>query len=425
MTGRALFVVGTVIFLAICGPFLKNLSGMAGLPNWLPLVRDPLVVAVAALGLTRAPLFTEARWRWLLLWLLLFVAAYMAVSIVQDRALVGLYYLRFYLLPLLFCVGMLGLLQRRAEEAEAHQMLRYLMRWNLLLFLFSGGLYVLLLEAPRMRPALFGTELLPTAWYISGGTWMRMGLPASGPNGLGLVFALHALLFLQLLLCLPPRESGPGNGRLMLHLGIALIGLLLTFSRSSVLLFLLGGLALLLTPGVLSFVRLAKLLAWSFVALAMLAVLALAFDSYSGGLVSRWVALNIQGRDPSALGHLRSVRDAVEHWSEYLLFGYPRGSVGPKALLFTGKVNNVESSWLGLLYDMGLFNSLPYLLCVATALALGYRHRAQWSSLLALAAPFALLPYVFEADAVLYCFFIYLAAGFVLTKTAPAQRGAR
>lgn len=425
MLTRPFLAVFAAAFLAVCGPLLKNASGIAGLPNWLPLVRDPLIIAVACLGIARVSVFDDFRWRWLLLWLLLFVFTYMGVSLYQDRAIVGLYYLRLYLLPILFGIGVIGLMARYEKAGLAEALLKLLLSWNLLLFIVALGIYILLLEVPQLRPSLFGSELLPTAWYISGGTWMRMGLPAAGPNGLGLVFALHALLLLVILVAKPSRPSSLGNAKLAVHLGLALIGLMLTFSRSSMLLFILGGLILVILPGVLSFARLIKLFAASLLGLLLLVAIGYGFDLYSDGYVERWLTLNFQGRDPSALGHMHSVRDALDRWAEYALVGYDRGTVGPKAQLFTGIFNNVESSWLGLLYDMGLVNSLPYVLCISTMLFIGYVHRGQLAVLIGLAAPFALLPYIFEADAVLYAFFIYLLLGYFLKNIESSANVAR
>ena len=90
------------------------------------------------------------------------------------------------------------------------------------------------------------------------------------------------------------------------------------------------------------------------VLLGVLMVAGLIVDQVSDGYVTRWVELNAKGKDPSMIGHARSIEDAINKFDEYALVGYPRGTVGPKAIIFTGVVNNVENSLLGLLYDMGL-----------------------------------------------------------------------
>lgn len=408
-----------LLLLALTGSLLKNAFIAAGAPNLVPLVREPLLLLLFVYGACRLPLFNETRWRWLLLSLLGFVAAYIASSMVQDRAIVGFYYLRVYALPMLFAVALLGVLRALPAPAVTTRLIRFLLLTHFALFVLAVALYVLLLELPSLRPALFGSELLPVAWFISGGTWMRMGLPASGPNNLGALFACNALLFMALrLLPWSARRRGPdapaawpASGWLDLGIATALLGLVMTFSRSAALMVMLGTVLLLLTVGELKFTRIFTSVAAVLLALALALVAAIALDIYSEGMVTRWVELNLSGRDPSALGHAQSLQDAVKNWAEYIGFGYPRGTVGPRALMFTGNINNVESGFLALIYDMGLFNLLPYSMAVGLLFAAAYTHRAQFALLLGLCAPMAFLPVVFESDLLIYAFFVFALLG--------------
>ena len=65
------------------------------------------------------------------------------------------------------------------------------------------------------------------------------------------------------------------------------------------------------------------------------------------------------GDDPSSNGHFDSLVEAIEHFHEYYLFGYPVGTVGSRV----DTIYNVESSFFILIYDKGLWFMAIYL-CV-------------------------------------------------------------
>ncbi|MFX8616645.1 hypothetical protein ABTM15_20485, partial [Acinetobacter baumannii] len=67
---------------------------------------------------------------------------------------------------------------------------------NVILVLMALVLYGYVQTFPDQRIKLFGSALLPSAWFISGGTFMRMGLPFTSPNSLGIYAAIMLLLFL-------------------------------------------------------------------------------------------------------------------------------------------------------------------------------------------------------------------------------------
>lgn len=412
---RPIFFLLALLVLTSLGSFLKILFGVAGIPNLIPVLRDPLLLAVFVYGVSKLDFFKSRKWQFLILLLTLFSAVYVFFSLFEDRTVVGLYYLRFYLLPFLFFVGALGIIATDTSIESNRVLIRFLVWWNTLLFVAALAIYVVLQVAPTLRPIVFGNDLLPTAWYISGGIWMRMGLPASGPNTLGLLFALNAFVFSSLLLLKRTKGSDAVATTLTITLSIfvALIGLVLTFSRSSMLILIIAFPLFMLLPGILSFSSFFKL---SVVVCAMLILVILAgvaADVASDGYVTRWVELNMSMRDPSMLGHLRSITDAADKFYEYVLGGYPRGTVGPKAIIFTGVANNVENSLLAILYDMGLILGGVFILATALLYSFGYTCRVQLILLIGFAAPCMLLPYVFEPDALIYFAFIYLLLGIV------------
>ncbi|WP_417070248.1 hypothetical protein [Niveibacterium terrae] len=402
---RALLGLLVVLALTVVGAFVKNAGGVVGLPNVVPVVRDPLLLGLGVYGFSRLRLFESRIWPLLIGLLVAFSFSYIISSMVEDRVAVGLYYIRLYLLPMIFYLGLLGLVEER-RAFESGVLLRVLLWWNALLFVSAAALYALLLALPSLRPSLFGPDLLPTAWFISGGRWMRMGLPAASPNNLGLFFALNAFVFIRCLL------QAPADRRTVaLALILALLGLVLTFSRSSMLVLFIGAPLLVLQSGGISFSRLFRLLAVVTVLLILATLSGMIVDAISDGYVTRWLILNLRFQDPSMVGHLRSITDAVEKFDEYWLAGYPRGTVGPKAVIFSGVVNNVENSLLAVFFDMGLMMGGLYVLIVALLAGCGYRHSSQLPLLISFLAPCMLLPYVFEVDVLIYFAFIYILLG--------------
>lgn len=423
---KATLLVIALVLLTLLSSFIKTLFGTVGLPNIMPALRDPLLLGLAFYGIGRLDFFSSRKWNVLLGATLGFVVPYLFIAMLEDRAVVGFYYIRLYLLPFVFFIGTLGLFNGTEQSKIPHSLLRFLVYWNNLLFAAAAAIYALLQTVPSMRATLFGPDLLPSAWYISGGTWMRMGLPLSGPNTLGLVFALNAFFFLGLLLTqkvlLQRLHVSPRT--VLLSALLAVAGLLLSFSRSSLLLLIVAMPLFMLTPGVLTFTTFLKVTFLGLFMLGLLLVMALVVDEASNGFITRWVVLNTSLSDPSMVGHLRSISDAMDKLHVYMLWGYPKGTVGPKAIMFTGIANNVENSFLAVIYDMGLFLGAIYGLAVAALLATGYRNRLQLILLLSFFPPCFLLPYVFEADALIYFSFIYLTLGTLISNTEELNKAA-
>lgn len=410
---RPVFFLVVLLVLTSLGSFLKILLGVAGIPNLVPVMRDPLLLAIFVYGVSKIDFYKTKKWQIIFFALTIFCGFYVFLSMFEDRALIGIYYLRFYILPFLFYIGAFGIIATDLCPDRNKFLLRFLLWWNLLLFISALAIYIALQISPALRPTLFGNDLLPTAWYLSGGVWMRMGLPASGPNTLGLLFALNAFLFSSLLFMKKTKGSDAIASTTAVFLGmvVALIGLMLTFSRSSMLMLILALPLFMLLPGVLTFSRFFRFSSVVAVMSVVAVLVGIAADMASDGYVIRWIELNTSLKDPSMLGHFRSITEAIDKFYEYALWGYPRGTVGPKAALFTGTVNNVENSLLAVVYDMGLILGAVFIIATALLYSFGYTNRVQLVLLIAFIAPCMLLPYVFEPDILIYFIFIYLLLG--------------
>lgn len=421
---RAITWVIALVLFTLFSSFIKTLLGTVGLPNVMPALRDPLLIGLSIYGIGRLDFFASRIWPLLLACIFGFMVPYIFIAMIEDRAFVGLYYMRLYLLPFIFFIGTLGILKCAEPHDLQRGLLRFFIYWNNILFAVAVVIYTLLQSTPSVRATLFGPDLLPSAWYISGGTWMRMGLPLSGPNTLGLIFALNSFLFLSVVLTQKelPQRLQISSRTLVLSAFLAISGLLLSFSRSSMLLLIVATPLIMMTPGVMSFTKMLKVTFIGLVMLCLMLVLALVVDEFSNGYVTRWVVLNTSLSDPSMMGHWRSITDAIDKFHEYMAWGYPKGTVGPKSVIFTGITNNVENSFLAVIYDMGLFFAAIYGLAVATLLATGYRNRLQLILLMSFFPPCFLLPYVFEADVLIYFAFVYLVLGTLVSdKKKPDQ----
>jgi hypothetical protein len=418
---KARLLVMALVLLTLLSSFIKNLTGTVGIPNVMPAIRDPLLIGLAFYGIGRLNFFASRKWALLLGSVLAFALPYIFIAMFEDRAIVGLYYLRLYILPFLFFVGALGIMEGAFQPELRRGLLRFFIYWNNVLLIVALAIYALLQTTPSIRTSLFGPDLLPSAWYISGGTWMRMGLPMSGPNTLGLVFALNAFFFIAILLTQRPwlQATSVPPGKILLSALLAIAGLMLSFSRSSMLILIVAIPLVLLLPGILNFQKLLKVVFIALVMVAILLMLGLVVDEASNGFITRWIELNTSFKDPSMLGHFRSIEDAIDKLHEYMLWGYNKGTVGPKAIIFTGVANHVENSFLAIFYDMGIIFGTVYWIAVATLFATGYRHRLQLILLFGFFPACFLLPYVFESDALIYFAFVYLALGTVaVTSTA-------
>lgn len=409
---RAAVALILVLGLSLMGQALKRLCEVSGIPFLtVTLLRDALwfglfIWALGNISLSDArrlgkPLFLFIAW----------TAFYLLVSAFEDRHIAGLYYVRLYLLPVMFFVTAqcaLGGLDRAGLAA----MLRGVMWLNALVLLAAFVTYGLVHFLPATRRSIFGTEFLPYAWYIAGAgkAFMRMGLPFSGPNSLGYYFVMMELLYLCVLLFKRDKGGAPGCVALAL---VNLAGLAATFSRSSMLALLVG--ALVLVAAMPAIWRARTFFRASFFAVVLLVLFGgslLALELLSDGFVSRWIALNVSLQDPSLRGHMQSLTDAYDNFERYYLYGYPRGTVGPKAFMFyVSNRFNVENSVLGMVLDAGLFGAAAFFVAYALLLAAGYRSRLQLPVIVGCLIGMQFLPYIFEPDIISLALFIYVLVG--------------
>lgn len=410
-----IFLLHGIVVISILGSFIKTLIGIIGIGNFVPILRDIFILGLFVYGFLNLKKTTATRTSSGMLVALVFMILYLTVAVVTNEIVAGIYYLRIYLIPFLFYVGALGILNSRKNPGKYIVYLKFIINFNFLLFLASLAIYVFLEINPHFRIIFFGTDYLPSAWFISGGTWMRMGLPATGPNTLGIIFSFNAFLFITIHLKKQKFSQNLiiSNKLLLLSIFTSLLGLMLTFSRSSMLLLLVSVSILIASRGVMTSRIFKKYYLIFFPMAVLLSSIIFFIDKWSGGYLSVWLTLNKKFSDPSIVGHFSSINNAINNFNEYLLWGYPKGTVGPKAEIFHGVLHNVENTFLSVLYDMGIFAGLFYFATVILFYASGYKNKFQLFLVVGFLPPLFLLPYVFEIDVLIYFSYIYIYLGLI------------
>jgi hypothetical protein len=413
-------------FIASVVPFGKSVLDMVGLPGGaLSIVREILLFALTYLALKRIDIF-KARAFFIpaLLYMLLLVFT-IGVAAVNDQHAAGLFYARIYLMPVISAIAIRGLVMQ-ATEQQIVGLVRVVMWCGVAIFISAFAIYSAVEFNPKLLFSLMGGEegrVLDTAWYIAGGTWVRMGLPATSPNGLGLIFTFYLLLIIPLLM--DGRYLKLGTLAKVFLLCGALLAMLMSFSRSSWIALALGltvtfflcrrewGIGT--ARGIFKIVG---LLIGFFITVVITLV---AVDEYSGGFIGMWFNLNKQGTDPSMVGHGATFVEALDFIEQYFWWGYPKGTVGSRAVAFGAIVNNSENSFIAVFYEMGVPLGLLYWTLVGFMSRGLWLHKSQWGMLVACVFLFMLLPHVFAPDII----WLYLALSVLLGRAMQCSDQAR
>jgi hypothetical protein len=400
-----------IVCLTVYSPLSKTLLTLAGQSNYTSTLRDLLLISLGLYGIVRANPLQSPRLLWGVVILLGSIFFYIAISAYEDQYLPGLYYARFYALPVFFMMALAGSLYE-ATPRDKDSLIKATLWLNLVTVIVSIVLYgVMLADKGLASKLIVGSEdavLLADSWYISGGTWMRMGLPATSPNNLGLILALN------LYFCTVAARRVDGILKRMLPYAIALtfLALLLTFSRSSVLLYLVALALLLVFKDIHIPAR-----TWGWAGTVGAIVLAtgiagiVAVNPDIADNVSHWIELNLSGDDPSMQGHIKTFKEAWERLPEYYLHGFEKGTVGPNAIFFTLSINHVENTILGVIYDMGFFLGFFFLLGWGLTLSHFHQQRRQYAAFWGFFVCSQFLPYFFGADALIVFAYLYALSG--------------
>lgn len=407
------FLVFVLLCLTVYSPLNKTLFTLAGLSNYTSTLRDLLLIFLGFWGMVRANPLQNPRLVTGVSMLFLSIFIYIGIAATEDQYLPGLYYSRFYVLPVFFMMALAGALSNISERDKT-LLIEGALWLNIVTVLVAIALYGFMLTdrviASKLIVGSDDAVLLGDSWYISGGIWMRMGLPATSPNNMGLILGLN--------LCLNTIIIGKSSDILKKWLpyatGLTFLALLLTFSRSSVLLYLVTVLTLLITKSI----RIPTKTLWQLglggiVILTVGAAIMVAINPDIADNVLRWLELNLSGDDPSMQGHISTFKEAWERLPSYYLHGFPKGTVGPNAIFFTLSINHVENTILGVVYDMGFFLGALFLMGWGVTLSHFYKQRSQIAMFMGFFVCSQFLPYFFGVDPLIVFTYLFAMAGLV------------
>jgi hypothetical protein len=411
-------LVCIVAFIFVFSFFAPLLLRLVGIPNLVPLIRDILLIILAFSAVPRIKFQENRLFYGSVLFAVLIIIFNALIAVFDNHQIEGIYYARVYALPLLFAVACRGWLLS-AEKEVVLRVVKLTYTLCIIVLIIAIPFYIATVIDISLLISLTGenSSALTASWFIAGG-WLRMGLPMVSPNHLGVLVTLFFLFLASI------QFSGTAyllhirrSKVVFLLMGIVLI---LTFSRSSWLAVVFGTVTLLFACrrewniGAVFVMRVSLIIV---IGLVFFSILIYFVDDYSDGVVSNWFSLSLSGKDPSMVGHGSSFTEAWDTIDEYYLYGYPRGSVGGRALVAREDMKNVENSILILFYDMGISIGIFYIVFSSLIISCLFRHSSQIAMIIAFAIPGMLLPYVFAPEIVIIFLFMYSILGSFMEKT--------
>lgn len=439
---KAALLLCFIAFIYIISGFFKTILDLVGLPNIIPVTRDLILFSLSFISIYRSNIFKEKYFFIPILFVLLILVLNILIAVFDSRIYAGFYYSRIYLIPLFFSVASFGLIIPLSRD-EIFRLVRFIYICGALLIFSAVAIFLAVEYDPFLKVYLMsgmggmvgmqglggvsGDQIkLATAWYIAGSSWMRMGIPATSPNSLGLITALFVLFLLIIQFSGRAKEVGGKYFKFVLCISISV--LLLTFSRSSWLACLTGLflVAFSFRDNLFhrSYLRPMAIAGFIFSAAFILVITLIAIDIYNDGSVGIWINLGLTGKDPSIIGHLDSFVEAWYLLDQYIYIGFPRGSVGPKAILFGGRIFNAENSIIGIFFDMGIPIGLALIVAIGLILRGLWQDHFQLSILIPFLVAAQFLPYSFESDVIVFFLMIYVVTGRLMSFPTKSNSAA-
>lgn len=386
----------TLIFLTLFNPlFSKILKNVWHVPNLTSFAKDMLLITFFIFFIAKRKLPN----RIVLLSMVsfgIFSCMYLSTAILQCRFFYGLYFYRLYLLPIMFCWLSMVLL-RSMNPYEIRKIVTNVLILNFLVNITAICMLIFGVFWLDAFLSLCGYEKIRWSMKISSGDFLRAGFPLSSPNMLGLFQAINIIFLLYLRKCryYEAKYNYRLNALLVFDFGI----LMMTFSRSSFISLVVSFICLVfLRPNR----HIRPITRFTILFLVMATVSYFAADRMSGGLLQKWVYSNITMSESSLLAHKSSVVKAVQDIDEYYLYGYKKGTVGPKAIQFVDSRKGSENSFFILLFDMGIVQVVFWLLSYLLLIRWSHVNLYQFCLTLAFVVAIQFLPTIQEIEIVIY-----------------------
>lgn len=260
---------------------------------------------------------------------------------------------RLYLVPLLLLACLVGL-PLKEKEAVALKMV-YL--WTGVSCAIFAIFQVLVLGDEFLLAAGFDHSIwddkkLKFSFYIQDGEVQRAVGGFAGP----ILFSMYMLV--SIFLCLQAIDQGYKVRLMTIFLVIFGLALLMSMVRSALLALLIVYIA---NAHMFKFTRRLALLSVG-VSFFVLFILNSDWARQSGlyDTVLSFIEISTGGEDSSRVGHYVSYLYGLSLFSEYWLYGYGLGTIGPQSGLYFPENIVIESSYLSILVELGIIGFLAY-----------------------------------------------------------------
>jgi hypothetical protein len=341
-----------------------------------------------------------------LLIIIWFAINYLIISLF-DNLFYGLYYLRLYLIPLI-TFFVISSIFNSADNKIIHKFIRLNFIYNVVVIIIAFLTYYVIIAYPGIINIFWReSESIPTSIYIAGGL-LRLGFPQSGPNSLGIYFAIN--IFLLLCFIVIPNDIFKTRNWLYVILIINSCGLALTFSRSSFILLIIC----LITTMIITFFHYHTIclsfLKYFSTTIVILALSVILINIITDGIVTQWIRLNITFDDPSLVGHKNTFIDVFDNYQKFIISGYPRGTVGPKAKMIRDMIN-IENSYMVLIYDFGVYLFIVFIMAYYFVISANMTSKLQIPFLIGVIINISFLPTIYDVEIITYAILIFVLIG--------------
>jgi hypothetical protein len=394
------------IFFLIFSPLGNNILSNYSLPPVITLFRESILLLI--MFMCRHKL--KKKKFIILISVILFSAIYLIIGLLQGLLSETLYFLRVYSEPLF--VFFFASIYFAKDNTLVF--IRYILKLGIVASIVSFIGWVTFYTNPDIN-IIFHGGLIPWKFnFIEKQGIYRASFPVGGPNSQGLLMAI-----LVILTFITPYKRKVYK---VVSVIIVLAGLIITFSKSSfmvvvIFFFIYSFYSLKVRSGILKFI---------FYSFLVMVVLFWFNDVSVDEVILKWINSSFTMRDTSNQGHLNSLMRAMDQFDDYMLFGYPKGTVGPKSLELSQESYSVESSFFIILFDMGVFFSVFYFLPIYVILKAHSQSKLLYIFFFAITFQYLVLPsiqnieitsIVFIVTSILSNYFVIQKGGFRLMST--------
>lgn len=377
------------LFLLIFGVLMNNIINYIDLPKLFSVFRLLVLFCIVLLILYKNE--TKIKPSFLMM-LCLFSFTYLLISLAQGKIGMGIYYLRVYLEPII----VLYFVRYHLAGISSSRFIIFIRKIGMLAFVCAVITVFAYYYDLRLVNYFHNSETISSSHFLYGAFIYRAWLPIGCSNQLGLLFS--ALFMINLVY---PMQNKVCN---LLYSLILIIGVVLTFSKSS---------ALSLVIFYLLFNMQYKSIQKTIITMVCFLLMLFSFlyvinYVYPNNNFNLYLARLIEGADPSTIGHHESIKSAISNYKEYYLFGYERGTVGPRAINFTDEFENVENSLISIVFDMGIINAMIYFILLGSLLLKSRMTKIQLYYYMSILVPFLFLPHIYNVEITATIFFLSL-----------------